>query len=70
MIEYLIAGKGKFKPCCVCGAPTRRLNIFFESYICSEACETVMNNKLIKAESVDDSKILSNDNYTLPKEDE
>lgn len=42
------------KPCCVCGKLTKRIEYCYESYICSNKCENVMNKKLIESEKCND----------------
>lgn len=41
----------EYKPCCVCGKPTNRVEYNYETYICSRDCEDILNKKLFKAEN-------------------
>ena len=35
-----------YKPCCVCGKLTNRIEINYEAYICSIECEHVLNSQM------------------------
>lgn len=43
-----------YKPCCVCGKLTNKIEYNYEAYICSYECENIMNEKLMAAELVGD----------------
>ena len=36
----------KYEPCCVCGKPTRRIEINYEAYICSLKCENILEEQV------------------------
>lgn len=40
--------KGK---CCICGKLTNRIEYNYEAFICSRACEDVMNAELLNAKT-------------------
>lgn len=41
--NYIISKEEK--PCVVCGKPTKRIEVCYESYICSDECQDVMDQK-------------------------
>ena len=53
-VNYIVS-KYK-KPCIVCGKLTNRLEKHYEAYICSLECEVVMNNEVVKYETMEETK--------------
>lgn len=46
--DYIISDN--YKPCCVCGKLTNRIEINYEAYICSPECERVLNSQSLESD--------------------
>lgn len=49
LVDYI--SSDTYKPCCVCGKFTNRIEINYEAYVCSMECERVLNSQMWRGEN-------------------